>query len=110
MKLYEVALSMPIRMRLNPTLTQVVQDTITNVDDIFAHQGVTTDSCIDFINKMRYAIDLHAYSQRKLVKELGHRPVHLRVVAFDYLVRWSELVNTDQRAWVWSSLASGSPS
>ena len=69
MKLYEAALSMPIRMRLNPTFAQIAYDTITHSEDIFATKGATVDSCIDFHAKVRHIINLQAHSQRTLVTE-----------------------------------------
>ena len=68
MKLYEAALSIPIRMRLNPTFAQVAYDTITHSENSCAPQGATIDSCFDFLNKVRHLGHLQAFSQRNLVK------------------------------------------
>ena len=69
MKLYEAALSIPIRMRLNPTFAQVAYDTITHSENSCAAQGATIDSCFVFLNKVRHLVNLQAFSQRNLVKE-----------------------------------------
>ena len=67
-KLYEAALSIPIRMRLNPTFAQVAYDTITHSENSCAAQGATIDSCFDFLNKVRHLVNVQAFSQRNLVK------------------------------------------
>ena len=64
MKLYEAALSMPIRMRVGPTFKQIVLDTISYSEDIFAAQGATTDSSLDFITKVRHLVNQDGLSQR----------------------------------------------
>ena len=70
MKLYESMFSMPIRMRVGPTMRQIVLDTITYAEDIFAAQGAMADSCLDFITKVRLVVDPQGKTQRQLVDEL----------------------------------------
>ena len=67
-KLYEAALSIPIRMRLNPTFAQVAYDTITHSENSCAAQGATIDSRFEFLNKVRHLVNVQAFSQRNLVK------------------------------------------
>ena len=70
MKLYEAMLSMPIRMRVGPTMKQIVLDTISYAEDIFAAQGTTADSCLDFVSKVRVVVDVQGKTQRQLVEDL----------------------------------------
>ena len=70
LKLYESALSLPIRMRVGPTMKQIVLDTITYAEDIWSASGTTADTCLDFITKVRVIVDPHDKPQRQLETEL----------------------------------------
>ena len=70
LKLYESALSLPIRMRVGPTMKHIVLDTITYAEDIWSASGTTADTCLDFITKVRVIVDPHDKPQRQLETEL----------------------------------------
>ena len=77
-KLYEAMLSMPIRMRVAPTLKQVIMDTITYSEDTFAAQEATADSCLDFVNKVRHLVNTKGLTQRQLIDELKKSNISFR--------------------------------
>ena len=56
MKLYEAALSMPIRMRVAPSTSQVMLDTLTYSEDLFAAQAAAGDSFLDLVLKVKYLV------------------------------------------------------
>ena len=51
---------MPIRMRVAPTFKQLDLDTISYSEDVFAAQGATADSSLDFITKARHLVSAHS--------------------------------------------------
>ena len=69
MELYEAMLSMPIRMRVGPTLRQEFLDMISS-KNTFAVQRATTDSCIDFVTMVRHCVHLYLASQNQLIQDL----------------------------------------
>ena len=52
LKLYEAALSMPMRLRLGPSRVQVSLDSISYSEDLFAAKTVVSDSFFDFAQKL----------------------------------------------------------
>ena len=52
LKLYEAALSMPIRMRCGPSRKQLILDSMTYSEDLFAANFTTSDSFFDFAQKV----------------------------------------------------------
>ncbi len=56
-KLYETALSMPIRMRCAPTFVQVVKDTLTYSEDLFNNKDAGSDAWIDVVPKGRAMLE-----------------------------------------------------
>ena len=88
LKLYNVALSMPIRMRVGPTFKQIVMDTITHSEEIFANGEAIEDSCFDFIDKSRHLIDLRDKPQRHLIQEFDNLKITFHGKAIkDQMVR-----------------------
>ena len=71
-------LSMPIRMRVAPTLKHVIMDTITYSEDTFAAQEATADSCLDFVNKVRHLVNTKGLTQRQLIDELKKSNISFR--------------------------------
>ena len=57
LKLYEAFISMPIRMRVAPTFQQIIKDAISYSEDVYAAQGATTDSSLDFITKASHLVN-----------------------------------------------------
>ena len=52
MKLYEAALSMPLRLRCGPDIKQITLDSITYSEDLFASNLASSDSFFDFALKV----------------------------------------------------------
>lgn len=51
-KLFEAALSMPLRLRVGPSYTQVSLDSITYSEDLYAAKTASSDSFFDFTEKV----------------------------------------------------------
>ena len=56
-KLFEAALSMPIRMRCAPSFLQIVKGTLSCSEDLHKGNEASTDAWIDFVPKARVVID-----------------------------------------------------
>jgi len=51
-RLYEAALSMPMRVRLGPSLQQITVDSLSYSEELYATNCVTSDSFFDFVVKV----------------------------------------------------------
>ena len=56
LKLFEAALCLPLRLRLGPSTVQVILDSITYSEDLFAAQCANSDSFMTFAEKLVFAL------------------------------------------------------
>ena len=69
-KLFQAALCMPIRVRVAPSLAQVVLDSITYSEDLYAGKEATSDSFFDWTDKVFSLLSPKAAVDAMMLKDL----------------------------------------